>query len=1583
MKVFYFLWILNFVYLFGKPDGFNLIDGKAFIKCPDNQTMNITTGNKSIINWNNFSINNSETVRFIMPNVSSSVLNRVVGINPSKLMGSLEANGKIFLINPNGILIGEKAVINAASFIASTFDVLNDEFMQGKELLFDGNSKAKIVNLGKIKAWDGDVILIGYGIQNKGLIETNDGKTILAAEKNILLKPDGTKNFYIKSKIKEKNDSFILKELKENGNPYAMAIKDVDSSDALNLFEENGDSFLITDKEKVELSGSIVSKNKDGTGGEVYVLGREVVLQNGSIIDVSNDYGKGKVFIGGGYKGKDPLIYNSKYVLMEKEADIKADALKKGKGGEVVIWGDNCNYFYGQISARGGKEKGDGGFVEISSKGDLGFHGIVNTQAFNGKTGMLLLDPCDITISAAATNPVFVPPVYNPNADTANLNATDLMNALAATQVQIRTDGGGTSSGDITVNAQLWWGTTNSLTLIADRDIIINQSIWALNTTLPSSTLYLKLQAGRNIQVGDGTQTVNVDAGTLSGKLFLEAGNDINVTGSSNANCKAQVYSINGGDIDVEAGNDINVTGGAGNFSDAYIFADDDLLVHDSNDINIYSQAGQQVYSYLYATNDLTVTDCGDITLDNTSGGDFDEIFLFSGHDVAIENVGNIILNEGSSDTAFTYIGSYNNVQINNAGNISLTGATGPNSDAYLFASNDFSINNSGDVNLTALSGNEALVYAYADNDLIINDSSISLQSGTGSTTQASLYGANEISIDNTSSISLSGGSGLYSKTYFQADAINVTNSGPITLTAGSVNFTPAYLYTTNDIVLGTDSNPITSLALIGSTSAVTDSDATIKTDTGNISIDASSSIVLTAGTNVGGTNNNASILTDVSGDIDITISGNLNLTASLGGSSYIGATSGSMQYDIGENLNITSSTAANAYISCSDNMTFTHVKNMNISAANDHPAYIKTTGTDKNISINSGASNLGYLNLTASGGTSDSYATIQTDNGGDIDCTLSGTSIFRAGSGSLNSHAGLYTGVTSGTGNITVINGGSITLFGGSGGSNNAEINAKGTILAYGDGSFTLNGGSSDGCKALIQATDNIKLGENATNKIGNLSLSGSNSNCDNAGAAVFTTVDNKSITIYSSSSVSLTGGTDSSKINNYARIYTSGDISLTADSLNLTAGNGNGSIATVQTENGGDIDCTLSGTSIFRAGSGSLNSHAGLYTGVTSGTGNITVINGGSITLFGGSGGSNNAEINAKGTILAYGDGSFTLNGGSSDGCKALIQATDNIKLGENATNKIGNLSLSGSNSNCDNAGAAVFTTVDNKSITIYSSSSVSLTGGTDSSKINNYARIYTSGDISLTADSLNLTAGNGNGSIADICSTSGRNYIAINDNCTLEGMTDDSKAFIRTLGGLEELLLLTGKNLDIGNFSSIYHNGTGDITLVVDNLYPLKPFFGGGQFILNSSGSITTGGNLRIFTSVRSQNIILDSINGVDFIKGNLFENSAHEQWGFYYPNSYFGGPGFTIFYKNATSTTEFPFYAMSKANFLTSEMLFMLKGLKGQFFIDLYDERLLRCKEFSVEYRLKKPFLKNRKYLIKLNIPEVENFGIEKN
>lgn len=551
--------------LFAMPQGPIVVNGKSEIHLSP-AALEIVAGDQSIIEWSDFSIETGETVRFLQPNTAASVLNRVRDAYPSRLFGNLESNGQVLLINPNGVLVGKDASINTGSFIASTLDIQNDVFLSGKDLIFAGESNEAVQNMGVIRTSEGDLVLLACRIENTGSLEAPGGAVALGAASDILIVPNGTKQLFIKASASggflDQSGSIQASriEMQVDGNPYQMAFQHSGSIDALGVESRDGEIYLSVPSGDVFISGPMSARNED-VGGSVEILGQRLALMEGASIDVSGKTAGGTVLVGGDYQGKNPEYQNAEMVFMDPKASIIADANERGNGGRVILWSDDGTRMYGEVSARGGALGGDGGFVEVSGKAHLDYQGIVTTLAANGNAGTLLLDPLDLTISAAASVGVSDPPpaaftFTMPIAVGANLRNTDLTTALASNNVTVQTTGtvGPPLGGNINVNAAVSWLTSSTLTLNAARDVIINPPGFLNSSAMGAA---ITIDAGNNVTLDSRP----ISTSGVGAAITITADNDVTV--QSGAATASITTAGMGAAITVNAGGDVNILANA------------------------------------------------------------------------------------------------------------------------------------------------------------------------------------------------------------------------------------------------------------------------------------------------------------------------------------------------------------------------------------------------------------------------------------------------------------------------------------------------------------------------------------------------------------------------------------------------------------------------------------------------------------------------------------------------------------------------------------------------------------------------------------------------------------------------------------------------------------------------------------------------------------------------------------------------------------------------------------------------------------------------------------------------------------
>src|SRR6266581_2727319 len=181
----------------GGPAGGTVVGGGATIQGQGGPAVIVNqSSNSAIINWHTFNIGARESVRFNQPGASSVVLNRVTGgLGPSEILGTLSANGRVFLINRDGILFGPSAVVNTAGFLATTHDIANADFMAGRyNFNIPGRPDASIVNQRRIPATSGAfAALVAPGVRNSGTITATLGTVALASGNSFTLDLYGDK----------------------------------------------------------------------------------------------------------------------------------------------------------------------------------------------------------------------------------------------------------------------------------------------------------------------------------------------------------------------------------------------------------------------------------------------------------------------------------------------------------------------------------------------------------------------------------------------------------------------------------------------------------------------------------------------------------------------------------------------------------------------------------------------------------------------------------------------------------------------------------------------------------------------------------------------------------------------------------------------------------------------------------------------------------------------------------------------------------------------------------------------------------------------------------------------------------------------------------------------------------------------------------------------------------------------------------------------------------------------------------------------------------------------------------------------
>jgi filamentous hemagglutinin family protein len=574
----------------------------------------ITNTPNTIINWQSFSIKPDEITRFIQQNADSKVLNRITGQDPSQILGALQSNGKVFLINPNGVLFGKDARVDVNGLVASSLALTNADFLAGRNNYGGAGSGAgKVSNQGTIiTPAGGQVYLIAPSVENIGLINSPNGEVLLAAGQSVQLVDSANPDVHVV--VSAPADAALnLGQIVAQGGRVGIYGALVSQRGTVNANSAvrgaNGNIVLKASGTTMLEAGSrttAVNSADGGKGGSIQLLGKQVGLTGDAQVDASGAGGGGTVLVGGDYQGRNAAVPNAQQTYVGAESSIKADALVngagRGDGGKVVVWSDNATRMYGALSARGGAAGGNGGMIEASGHNYLDMLGSADTSAARGKSGTLLLDPTDIYIAidrptanaAAGVSVGLDVPVLGDIFQEVLAGATSLLTTgrlsalLDNSDVTVNTANIlGTGGGSINVVSPVSWTGSKSLTLHATTDININAAVG-------NSSAIINLTADN----GNIAQTAPLTAAALN----ATAGGNIGLANTSNvlplvtlsAGGNASLYTSGALDVDPSS-----VTGS--------------LTLHAHNSLTQSAAFSAGTLSAISDTGNIALTDSGNV----------------------------------------------------------------------------------------------------------------------------------------------------------------------------------------------------------------------------------------------------------------------------------------------------------------------------------------------------------------------------------------------------------------------------------------------------------------------------------------------------------------------------------------------------------------------------------------------------------------------------------------------------------------------------------------------------------------------------------------------------------------------------------------------------------------------------------------------------------------------------------------------------------------------------------------------------------------------------------------------------------
>jgi filamentous hemagglutinin family protein len=338
------------------PTGGQVVAGSGTIQRPSADTTLIQQQSQSLsIDWTGFDVAGHELVKFQQPSSSSAVLNRVFNELPSQIYGRIQANGQVFIMNPNGVVFGPGARVEVGGLMASSIDIDVEDFMNGHYRFAapEGSVPGAVINSGLIRAaTGGGVALLGGAVRNDGVIIADLGHVLMGAGRQALVDfdGDGLIRFHVDGAILENvsgQDAHEGSAVANNGEIYAdggqvllsaavargiidQAINNTGIIRAASIDRSPGVVRLSALGAGIENSGTIdVSASQPGVAGSVALTSDGDVLQRGRIHADAVDGDAGSV-----------LLEGAGLTLLDSGNTISARA-SGGRGGEVRVLGES------------------------------------------------------------------------------------------------------------------------------------------------------------------------------------------------------------------------------------------------------------------------------------------------------------------------------------------------------------------------------------------------------------------------------------------------------------------------------------------------------------------------------------------------------------------------------------------------------------------------------------------------------------------------------------------------------------------------------------------------------------------------------------------------------------------------------------------------------------------------------------------------------------------------------------------------------------------------------------------------------------------------------------------------------------------------------------------------------------------------------------------------------------------------------------------------------------------------------------------------------------------------------------------
>ncbi|MDO9365694.1 MAG: YDG domain-containing protein, partial [Methylotenera sp.] len=529
------------------PTGGQIVGGAAAGNiAASGNTMTVTQNNQRMIaNWQSFSVGKDATVQFNQPSASSIALNRVVGQDPSQIMGRLNANGQVMLINPSGIVFGHGSQVNVGGLVASTLAISDANFNAGKYSLAQGATPAgSISNAGTITVPAGGVVaLVAPSVENTGAIYTPQGSTALAAGTSVDLDFGGDGLITVRVNqstldalaknggLIQADDGYVILTAGSAKQILAGAVNNSGIIRAQGITRQGGR--IVLDGGTVTNTGTLDVSSQHHAGGQIQVSGNTVNL--GGTLKASGTTG-GSVQVesldqqivtaqilaqgNSGAGGSINLASMSKIIIdfPAGEAKGRLDASGATDGGSIHLSGLSLQFTNALLSVAG--EAGAGGDIALDATGGINVADSTLDASGETKGG-------NIQLAAGAT----------PNPNTPAPFPTDIPTNIALTgYTMLRVNSRRGQGGNLDLEA-----IGGNLNLEADTDLEANGETGGSLTL----TGYV-VGTGGTLQANGATNGMGGMGGTIqvnASQALIDTGN-MQATGDTGGHIQLNVHNL-------------------------------------------------------------------------------------------------------------------------------------------------------------------------------------------------------------------------------------------------------------------------------------------------------------------------------------------------------------------------------------------------------------------------------------------------------------------------------------------------------------------------------------------------------------------------------------------------------------------------------------------------------------------------------------------------------------------------------------------------------------------------------------------------------------------------------------------------------------------------------------------------------------------------------------------------------------------------------------------------------------------------------------------------------------------------------